>query len=140
MRETPSAFRVQLLTAGAAPGSHWGDLGSSQHVLILLLLIALSIKCRSTHGTGEVGISDSVLEESHKHHFLLSQRLDELCGLHLTLQHEWPYSAAPGQMECGPKFPVLASQGTATTVLLVRKSCLPLPQSQAADMSPKAVQ
>lgn len=28
----PSAFRVQLLTAGAAPGSLRGDLGSIQHV------------------------------------------------------------------------------------------------------------
>lgn len=38
------------------------------------------MKCRSTHGTGEVGITHGVLEESYKHHFLLSQRLDELCN------------------------------------------------------------
>lgn len=91
---------------------------------------------------GQVGITHSVLEESSKHHFLLSQRLDELCGPHLTLQHEWPYSAAPSQMECaqGPMIPVLVSQGTATSVFPVRESCLPLLQSHVADMCPKAVQ
>lgn len=104
-----SALRVQLLTAGAAPGSLWDDLVSPQHVWILLLLIALSVKCRSTHGTGQVGITHSVLEESYKHRFLLS--LDELCGPHLTLQHEWLYSAAPSQTEPRPKLPVLTSQG-----------------------------
>lgn len=89
---------------------------------------------------GRVGITHSVLEESYKHHFLLSQRLDEFCGPHLTLQHEWPYSAAPGQTECGPKIPVLVSLGTATAVLPVRESYLPLLQSHVADMCPKSVQ
>lgn len=89
---------------------------------------------------GQVGITHSLLEESYKHHFLLSQRHDELCGPHLTLQYEWPYSAATGQMECGPKYPVLAFQGTATPVLPGRESYLPLLQSHVADMCPKAVE
>lgn len=59
---------------------------------------------------------------------------------HLSLQHDWPYSAAPGQMQCGPKFPVLAFHGAATSVLPVRESCLPLLQSHVADMCLKAVQ
>lgn len=86
---------AQCIHSSAA--EHWSGsritLGKSrQSSACLASFLALSMKCRSTHVTGEDCITHGILEESYVHHFLLLQSLD---GPHLTPQWtEWLYSAA----------------------------------------------